>query len=42
MLEKHVQDVKRLSVQLQLDSALAQFACRDVDFKGSESQKTGS
>jgi hypothetical protein len=40
MLEKHAQDLERLLLKLELESILAQLACRNVYLEGSEPQNT--
>jgi hypothetical protein len=40
MLDQHAQDLERLLLELQLESILAQLACRNVYLEGSEPQNT--
>jgi hypothetical protein len=40
MLDQHAQHLKGLFLKPQLDSILAQFACRNIHLEGSETQDT--
>jgi hypothetical protein len=40
MFEQHAQDLERLFLKLQLESILAQLACRNVYLEGSEPHNT--